>query len=366
LLKIAAIIFCILIVSVFISGCSPRYQAASNVSGKDNKTIGEEISLNTPVVSPDSVRVVAKDGSGNYTSINAAFRAVPSDYSGNWIIYVKKGTYYELDTLASTKINVVLIGEDRDSTIIVYDNYAQPHMRNPSSLINANNFTAVNLTFQNTSHDIAQALALETNGDRMAFYNCKILGYQDTYLGNGLGRVYFKKCLIEGAVDFIYGRSIIVFDSCTIHVIRNGVFITAANTDITEKFGINFLDCTITNDSLDYKGNAFTEYYLGRPWHNYPRVVYLRCYEPSALAPAGWTTMYTSPLLFAEYNCSGPGYKPSSRTTLWGDAVRILTDSEAAAYTVTNIFSKDSKNPPFTSSWIPASSYSTLGVGKSK
>jgi pectin methylesterase-like acyl-CoA thioesterase len=326
---------------------------------------GEEVNFTTLAASPDSVRIVAKDGSGNYTSINAAFNAVPSNYSGKWTIYVKKGIYNESVTLAAAKTNVVLIGEDRDGTIIISDKKPGFTRTGPTCTINANNFTAINLTFNNSS-PAEKALSLMTNGDRIAFYNCKILGRQDTYCGNSLGRAYFKKCFIEGTVDFIYGRAIMVFDSCTIHMIRDGGYITAASTEISEKFGINFLDCTITNDPLDFQGKPFTGYYLGRPWHNYPRVVYIRCYESGYIKPAGWTTMYVYPFLYAEYNCSGPGFKPSSRTTMWGNAVRTLTDSEAATYTISNIFSEYSIDPPFASNWIPESSYDTTGVENSK
>ena len=196
-------------------------------------------------------------------------------------------------------------------------------------------------------------MALQTNGDRVAFYNCNILAYQDTYLGNGYGRVYFKNCLVQGTVDFIYGRSIMVFDSCTINEIRDGGYLTAASTEPTMKFGINLLDCKIINDSIGYNGSPVKHFYLGRPWHGEPRVVYVRCYESAKVDPAGWTTMNVSPALYAEYNCTGPGFNPSQRTTLWGSAVRELTDSEAVLYTAENIFSKNSVTPAFASSWIP-------------
>jgi pectinesterase len=216
---------------------------------------GAEISFSTQMPQRDTTVVVAKNGSGNHTTVQAAFRAVPTNYTGVWTIFVKKGIYYEKDTLAAGKVNVVLMGEDRDSTVITYDDYGD---RNGSGIpgtsgsftisIDANDFIAKNVTLQNTYSPKSgvsgtQAVALRGNGDRQEFINCKILGYQDTYYtwgGSGAGRVYHKKCFIEGTVDFIFGRSVVVFDSCTIHVIRNGGTITAASTDATSQFGYVF------------------------------------------------------------------------------------------------------------------------------
>jgi pectin methylesterase-like acyl-CoA thioesterase len=302
--------------------------------------------------------VIAADGSGDYTTTTAGFAAIPPIHTSSpYKVFIRSGTYFEKVTLPSTVRDIQLIGEDRDSTILNYNLYSVSGSYNASTTINSNNVTAINLTFKNSAGDSAQALALMTAGDSIIFKNCKLLAKQDTYLGNG-GRVYFKNCFVEGTVDFIYGPSVMVFDSCTIHVIRTGGYITAASTDAASKFGINFLDCTITNDLLDYRGTAFDStanyYYLGRPWHYGPRVVYIRCYEPAAVAPAGWTTMSgTTPTLYGEYKCSGPGYRPSSRTTIWGTAVRTLSDSEAQAYTISNIFAAATYSG-FTSDWMPA------------
>ncbi|MBI5473843.1 MAG: T9SS type A sorting domain-containing protein [Ignavibacteriae bacterium] len=311
---------------------------------------GDEVTFTTPAAQPDSFRVVAQDGSGNYPTVQAALNAVPANYTGKWVIYIKKGSYNERLLLPSNKPNVILAGENRDSTIIWFDIYAGGGQRNPATQIDASDFTALNLTFQNPSHDIAQALAVETNGDRVAFYNCKVLGYQDTYLGNGIGRVYFNHCYVEGTVDFIYGRSIMVFDSCTINQRRDGGYLTAASTEPAMKFGINFLDSKLTADSIGYNGTPITSFYLGRPWQAKPRVVFVRCEEPATVNPAGWLQWNVIPQLYAEYNCFGPGYRPAQRVA-W--CTPQLPDSEGVRYTVPNIFSKYSTSPAFAANWIP-------------
>ena len=179
--------------------------------------------------------MLLQDGSGDYTTVQAAFNAVPDSYTGPYTIFVKKGTYKEKLLLGSKKVNVILKGEDRDNTILTYDDYAGIAGGTSGSQsvgIDAADFIAVNITFQNTvknDQTVAnqQAVALRSNGDRQAFYNCKLLGYQDTYYcwgGSGAGRVYMKNCYIEGSVDFIFGRDIVLFDNCELHVNRNQLF----------------------------------------------------------------------------------------------------------------------------------------------
>ena len=312
---------------------------------------GAEVSFSTQMPQRDTTVVVAKDGSGNYTTVQAAFRAVPKNYTGVWTIFVKKGIYYEKDTLASGKVNVVLVGEDRDSTVITHDDYGDKiGPGNPGTngsftiTLDANDFIAKNITFQNTFSPRpgvsgSQAVALRGNGDRQEFINCKILGYQDTYYtwgGSGAGRVYHKKCFIEGTVDFIFGRNVVVFDSCTIHVIRNGGTITAASTDATSQFGYVFRNCTILADSIGFDGVAINHFYLGRPWQASPRTVFLNCIEPATLHSAGWLAWNVVPALYAEFNCFGAGAATNGRVP-WS---RQLSTAEAAQYSLMNIFAK--------------------------
>lgn len=301
--------------------------------------------------------IVAQDGSGDYTNVQTAFNAMPSNSSSATNIFIRKGIYYEKILLASNKINVSIRGENRDSTILTYDDYAgRPDVGGTqgsySVAIDANDFTAQDITFQNTVPHIGsdkQAVALRTNGDRQAYINCKMLGYQDTYYTQGQGRIYNKGCFIEGTVDFIFGRAITVFDSCTIHEIRNNGTLTAASTEQTYKFGYVFLNCNITADPIGFDGAAITSFYLGRPWQNFPQTVFIKCFEPASLNPAGWLAWNVTPALYAEYQCPGPGSLPEQRVN-WSTQ---LTDSAAATFTIENIFSVNSGIG--SSNWIPPS-----------
>ena len=313
----------------------------------------------TQTPAPDVVKIVAQDGSGDYTTVQAAFDAVPEFYTGEYTIYVKAGTYYEKLLLDRNKPNVILQGEDAETTILTYDDYAGKAggtSQCQSVAIDADDFTAMDITFQNTivndgSFNDQQGVALRVNGDRQSYYRCRLLGYQDTYYtwgGRGTGRVYMKECNIEGSVDFIFGRDIVVFDQCEIHINRDGGSLTAASTEPESKFGYVFLDCNITADDIGFNGNAITRFILGRPWQAAPRTVFIRCEEPASVNPAGWSTWNVAPALYAEYQCTGPGSDSSNRLAI----SRQLTNEEAPDYTIENIFAKTS-NPGFGYDWLP-------------
>jgi pectinesterase len=352
---------------------------ATNGSGT---SYGAEVSFVTPTPQPDVYKIVARDGRGDYTTITDAFNAVPSNYTGHWFIGVKNGTYYEKPLLAAGKINVVLVGQSRDSAIITYDDYAGNNRTTNgvtssgtstsyTCAIDASDFQAQNITFQNTSNAYApgvtsaQAVALRTNGDRQSYYNCKMVGYQDTYYtwggsSTGPDRVYNNHCYIEGAVDFIFGRDVALFDSCTIYCNRSGGTLTAAATEVGYSYGYVFLNCTIGSIALGDTGcdnKPMSSFYLGRPWQTSPKTVFINCYEPGTVNAAGWTTMGPNPSLYSEYDCYGPGFI-ASRPIIWAGTGQpsTITDAQAATYTVANIFSKGNAGSGFSyaANWTPS------------
>ncbi len=325
---------------------------------------GNELSFTTLAIAPNIKKIVAQDGSGDFKTVQEAFNNVPDYYTGSWTIFVKKGTYKEKLLLNSKKVNVILEGEDSDETILTYDDYSGRVVNGVtlgtstsySVAIDASDFIAKNITFQNTS-TVAQAVALRIQGDRHSFYNCKLLGYQDTYYtwgGSGVGRTYMKNCYIEGSVDFIFGRNVVVFDNCIININRNVGTLTAASTDESSKFGYVFLNCKITYNKIGFDNNPITSFYLGRPWQNSPRTVFIRCEEPDALNPQGWLTWNVNPGLYAEYKCFGIGSDYSKRLNI----SRQLTDGEAKEYNIKNIFSKNT-SPTFNENWLPDTTLTT-------
>lgn len=337
-----------------------KYYVRAYAGNSAGTGYGAEKSFTTQSPAPAVLKVVAKDGSGDYETVQAAFDAVPDFYTGSYTIYIKAGVYYEKLMLDRNKTNVILRGENPDSTILTYDDYAGiagGTSMSYSVAIDADDFLAQDITFQNTvvndgSVPDQQGVALRVNGDRQTYHNCRLLGYQDTYYtwgGRGTGRIYMENCYIEGSVDFIFGRDIVVFDSCEIHINRNSGTLTAAATEPESKFGYVFRDCQITSDSIGWNGQAITSFVLGRPWQAAPRTVFIRCKEPASLNPAGWLSWNVTPGLYAEYQCIGPGSGVANRHSF----SRQLSNEEAAEYTLENIFSKDS-NPLLAYDWLPA------------
>lgn len=343
------------------------FKAYATNSAGTGYSVVDSFTTQTPAA--DIIKTVAKDGSGDYTTVQAALNAAPVNYTGKYIINIKPGTYYEKDTVVAGKVNILLKGIHPDSTIITYNAYADSPKAGGGTMgtngcytfgVNANDFTAINVTFQNTikndgTHGNEQAVALFTNADRLTFINCKLLGYQDTYYaggGSNMGRTYMKNCYIEGSVDYIFGNATALFDSCEMHSNRDNSPLTAPSTNASSKFGYVFRNCKISADSIGFNGVKITKVFLGRPWQNAPQSVYINCYEPLVLAPEGWTTMSVNPGLFAEYKCTGPGYSPSTRSTNAASLGKQLSDADAAAYTLVNIF-KQTTNSAFGYDWLP-------------
>ncbi|WP_082893719.1 pectinesterase family protein [Rufibacter ruber] len=336
------------------------YHVRAFATNSQGTGYGNEVTFTTQAQAANVTKVVAKDGTGDYTTVQAAFDAVPNFYTGKYTILVKPGTYYEKVILQREKVNVVLRGENPATAILTYDDYAGKNnlgtANSYSVAIEADDFTAVNITFQNTvkndgSVGNQQAVALRTNGDRQAFYNCRILGYQDTYYawgGRVVGRVYMKDCLLEGSVDFIFGRQVVVFDHCTIRVNRNGGMLTAASTEANTKHGFVFLNSTVEASAVGFDGNAITSFFLGRPWQAAPRTVFMNSVLPATLNPAGWSTWNTTPALYGEYNNTGQGAATNARSSI----SRLLTATEAADHTVAKIFAR-ATHPSYSFDWMP-------------
>lgn len=262
---------------------------------------------------------VAKDGSGDFKTVQEAINVVP-DFRKNkrTTIYIKKGVYKEKLIIAECKINVSLIGED--GTVISYDDYANKKncfgenkgtSGSSSCYIYAPDFYAENITFENTSGPVGQAVACFVSGDRAYFKHCRFLGFQDTLYTYGKGdRQYYEDCYIEGSVDFIFGWSTAVFNRCEIHSNRNG-FVTAPSTDKGQKYGYVFYDCRLT------ASNEVTKVYLSRPWRPYAQAVYIRCEMGSHIVPEGWNNWGNSTnertVFYAEYQSKGKGANPKAR-----------------------------------------------------
>lgn len=282
--------------------------------------------------------LVAQDGSGQFKSVQAAIMSVPAGSAANpVVIRIKRGIYKESLYIQREKRFFRLIGEDAEKTVLTYDFHAnlkgpdgQPlgTFRTPSTVIDADDFVAERVTFENSAGPVGQALAIRLDGDRAVFRDCRFLGWQDTIFANR-GRHYFTNCYIAGHVDFIFGAATAYFDRCRIYCLRTG-YITAASTPHDEPFGFVFSRCTIT-------GEPDAKTFLGRPWRDHAATVWLHTEMSDAVRPEGWNNWNLlhreQTARYAEFGSSGPGAQPGQRVK-WA---RQLTEAAAGDLTATKV-----------------------------
>lgn len=135
---------------------------------------------------------------------------------------------------------------------------------------------------------VTQGLAMRTEADRSAFYECRFIGRQDTLLINNYARFYFEECFIEGTVDFIYGSGVAVFESCQVNVPDHTGTLTAASHEKEAPYGYLFNNCDFTREASEYStANPVPvngESKLGRPWNGKPQIIYWNCNMDSHIA----------------------------------------------------------------------------------
>jgi len=266
--------------------------------------------------------IVAKDGSGNFNTVQAAVDSLPKSANSERVIFIKNGTYRE--QVSIQKDFVTLIGENKDKVIITYDlNNAKTGSSSECATVKAkcSNFKAFDITFENTAPfpgDNAQAPAFYSYGNQHYIENCNFLSYQDTLLSYH-GTQYFKNCFIQGLTDFIWGFGRAVFDNCTLNVVSKGGktqgYLTAnGNEDSNFKEG-GFL---ITNSKVTSDGATF---YLGRLWKKHCYVIFNKVTFPGdKIVKEGWLTFsgnddYKFTSKVGEYQCQGNNYNTFGRVS---------------------------------------------------
>ena len=294
--------------------------------------------------------IVAQDGSGDHLTVQAAIDAAKSFPEERIRIFVRAGVYREKVSVHAWNPKISLIGEDVETTIIAWDDSFDSIGRGRNSTfhtytfrVRGDDFVGRNLTIRNDAGPVGQAVALHVDADRALFENCRLIGHQDTLYVAGAGnRQLFRDCRVEGTTDFIFGAATAVFERCVIHS-RKDSYITAASTPEGVAFGLVFLGCRLTADS------SVEEVYLGRPWRDHARTVFIGCDMGPHVRPEGWHDWgrpeARSTTFYAENGSTGPGADPDGRA----DWTRRLTDKEAAGYTVDRILAP--RPPPPEPGW---------------
>ena len=314
--------------------------------------------------------LVAKDGSGDFKTLQQAINSIPKENTERIVINIKNGRYKEKIYIDIPNVN--LIGENKLNTILTYDDCANKVLASGekmgtfnsfSTFIGGDDFSAENVTFENSAGSgnlYGQAIAIYVDADKAKFKNCRFLGFQDTIFtgplplkprsGNFFGgpregmprravRQYYEGCYISGDVDFIFGSATAVFMQCEIfsrnrNLKVNG-YITASSTPVGERFGYVFIDCNLTSDA------AQSSVYLGRPWRKNAKTAFINCFMGEHIIEIGWhnwdrvTTQST--VSYEEYNSSGPGGKMHNRA-IWS---KILNDEEVVDYTLEDVLGLD-------------------------
>jgi len=293
------------------------------------------------IASAQKMITVSQDGKGNYKTVQAALDAVPLKNKIPVTIYIRNGVYKEKLHLDSSKNFVTLAGEDKFKTILTYDDHTGKlspkgdtiNTRTSwSFLIKADDFSAHDISFQNDAgFSAGQAVAIESDGDRAVFKNCRFVGNQDVlFINSDKSRQYYEHCYIEGTTDFIFGSATVWFQQCHIHSKKNS-HVTAASTPKEHLFGYVFNDCVLTGDTSIHNAS------LGRPWRPYAAVVYIHCFIGDHIRPEGWSNWNNSEnyktTRYSEYESYGPSGDPARRVN-WS---KQLTGEELKQYTLKNV-----------------------------
>ena len=302
---------------------------------------------------PDTL-VVSRDGTGEFRTIDEAIEVCRAFMDYTKVIYVKKGVYKEKLIIPSWLTNITICGEDRDNTIITWDDHANIKMpvggldseaavkgkpmgtfRTYTLKVQGSYITLKDITIENNAAKLGQAVALHTEGDHILVQNCRLLGNQDTvYTGVGGTRVAFYDCYIEGTTDFIFGPSIAWFQNCEIHSKANS-YITAASTPAGQKYGYVFYKCRLTADK------DVDKVYLGRPWRPFAATIFMDCELGKHIRPEGWhkwnNAKNEETARYAEYGNKGEGASTKNRVK-WS---KQLSKKEAAKVTLLDAFGED-------------------------
>lgn len=256
-----------------------------------------------------------------------------------------------------TKTNLTFIGDGIDVTVItgnrsVQDGYTT--YRSATVAVTGDGFIARDMTFENTAGaENHQAVALRVGSDLAAFYRCSFKGYQDTLYVHSL-RQFYRDCDVYGTIDFIFGNAAVVLQNCNLLARRplanqQIIYTAQGRQDPNENTGISIQNCTVTAASDLVPVKTSFEAYLGRPWRNYSRTVFMKSYLDDLIQPAGWLewngSFALSTLYYGEYMNSGPGAGTANRVR-WAGYQVIKKSKEAKKFTVSQFIEGNS--------WLPS------------
>jgi pectinesterase len=244
--------------------------------------------------------VVSADGKGDYKTIQGAINSLSDSSASARTIFIKNGLYRE--KVYIEKNNIVLEGESRDKTILIYsiarDEWRCGHTDDwgvATLNVGANDLTLKNLTVTNDfgfnytektiwcasdSSTPDKMKKLRKDGHQMAVrtmnmatrmkaINCKFTAFGgDTMspweINNGMW--YFKDCIFEGGVDFYCPRGWAWAENCE--------FISHTGPAAIWHDGSGNQDAKSVLVNCTFKG--YDGFYLGR-YHRDAQIYLLGC-----------------------------------------------------------------------------------------
>ncbi|KAF3795723.1 hypothetical protein EJ110_NYTH04404 [Nymphaea thermarum] len=335
-------------------------------SGPSRRSVQQSVRGGAPVL---TTVVVAKRGKANFSSINEAIAAAPDNVNasnGYYVIKIKEGVYEEYVSVNSSKTNIMMVGAGINKTIItgnrsVGDGFTT--FNSATFVVVGRNFVGMRLTIRNTAGPAKhQAVAVRNGADLSTFYKCSFEGYQDTLYAHSL-RQFYRECDVYGTVDFIFGNAAVVFQKCKLYARlpsqgQSNMFTAQGRTDPNQNTGISIINSTILTTAELAAANGSVQSYLGRPWKEYSRTVYMLSNIGSLIDPAGWAPwsgdFALSTLYYGEYKNRGAGSKTDKRVTWPGFHVMAAVD--VGNFTVANFVQGDtwldSTSVPFSTGLI--------------
>ncbi|XP_062088876.1 putative pectinesterase/pectinesterase inhibitor 45 [Humulus lupulus] len=310
------------------------------IGHEDRRVLKVKGDLPTPNVT------VAKDGTGDFTTINDALAAIPSKYQGRYVIYIKEGIYEETVVVTKKMVNVTIYGDGSQKSIITGSKNFVDGVRTfqtATFVVLGEGFMGKAMGFRNTAGpEKHQAVAARVQADRAIFANCRFEGYQDT-LYTQAHRQFYRSCVIAGTIDFIFGDAAVVFQNCML-VVRmpmanqKNIVTAQGRVDKQQTTGIVIHNCRIMADKKLEPEKASVKSFLGRPWKEYSRTIVMESTIEDLIHPDGWLPwegeFALKTLYYAEYNNKGPGAKVTTRVNWPGYSV--INKKEAEKFTVEN------------------------------
>ncbi|WP_158639564.1 pectinesterase family protein [Arachidicoccus ginsenosidivorans] len=285
---------------------------------------------------------VAKDGTGDYTSIQKAIENTKAYPADRIVIFIKKGIYNEQVRIPAWNPDISLIGENREQTVIAYGSYFGQVNKGRNSTfytatlsVEATGVVLKHLTIENTAGAVGQAIALSVSQDQCLVEDCNIQGNQDTFFATGPNtHVWLKNCLISGTTDFLFGDATVLVSHSSI-LCKADSYIVAASTIKDQPFGFVLDHCTLL------AATGVKQVFLGRPWRAFARTVYLNTTMGDFIRPVGWDNWRSkaneATAYYAEYNSHINGGSSKAVTGQRASWSHQLSDQEAQKYTPENI-----------------------------